>query len=84
MGYTYAKAMERSRLARGIRGSETRHVDQHEYYRQCQIKKLHLSYAKAYISISGSQADYLTEKLFASAAFRSKVNDNSENISGFC
>ena len=27
------------RAERGIRGSEARHVDQHEYYRQCQIRK---------------------------------------------
>lgn len=36
---TYAGAMERFGLERGIRGSEARHVDQHEYYRQCQIEK---------------------------------------------
>ena len=36
---TYAEAMECFGLERGIRGSEARHVDQHEYYRQCQIKK---------------------------------------------
>ena len=36
---TYAKAMERFGLERGVRGSEARHVDQHEYYRDCQRKK---------------------------------------------
>ena len=36
---TYAEAMARFGLERGIGGSEARHVDQHEYYRQCQIKK---------------------------------------------
>ncbi|MDE7418897.1 MAG: plasmid recombination protein [Muribaculaceae bacterium] len=36
---TYAGAMARFGLKRGIRGSEARHVDQHEYYRQCQIEK---------------------------------------------
>lgn len=36
---TYAEAMARFGLERGIRGSDARHVDQHEYYRQCQIKK---------------------------------------------
>ena len=36
---TYAEAMERFGLERGIRGSEARHVDQHEYYRKCQIEK---------------------------------------------
>lgn len=30
---TYAKAMERFGLERGVRSSEARHVDQHEYYR---------------------------------------------------
>lgn len=36
---TYAITMERFGLERGIQGSEARHVDQHEYYRQCHIKK---------------------------------------------
>ncbi len=36
---TYAEAMERFGLERGVRGSEARHVDQHEYYRQCQREK---------------------------------------------
>ena len=36
---TYAEATARFGLERGIRGSEARHVDQHEYYRQCQIRK---------------------------------------------
>lgn len=36
---TYAEAMAQFGLERGIRGSEARHVDQHEYYRQCQIEK---------------------------------------------
>ena len=36
---TYAKAMERFGLERGVRGSEARHIDQHEYYRDCQRKK---------------------------------------------
>ena len=36
---TYAEAMKRFGLERGIHGSEARHVDQHEYYRQCQIDK---------------------------------------------
>lgn len=36
---TYAKAMERFGLERGVRGSEARHVEQHEYYRDCQRKK---------------------------------------------
>ncbi|MDE6650018.1 MAG: plasmid recombination protein [Muribaculaceae bacterium] len=35
---TYAGAMEWFGLERGIRGSEARHVDQHEYYRQCQMR----------------------------------------------
>lgn len=35
---TYAEAMARFGLERGIRGSVARHVDQHEYYRKCQIE----------------------------------------------
>ena len=35
----YTKAMERFGLERGVRGSEARHVDQYEYYRDCQRKK---------------------------------------------
>lgn len=47
---TYAEAMERFGLERGIRGSEARHVDQHEYYRQCQIKKKDLEQDVAKLS----------------------------------
>lgn len=36
---TYAEAMRQFGLERGIRGSEARHVSQHEYYRKCQIEK---------------------------------------------
>lgn len=36
---TYAEAMKRFGLERGVRGSEARHVDQHEYYRDCLRKK---------------------------------------------
>lgn len=47
---TYAEAMERFGLERGIRGSEARHVDQHEYYRQCQIEKKSLEQDVAKLS----------------------------------
>ena len=47
---TYAEAMESFGLERGIRGSEARHVDQHEYYRQCQIKKKDLEQDVAKLS----------------------------------
>ena len=47
---TYAEAMERFGLERGIRGSEARHVDQHEYYRQCQIEKKGLEQEVAKLS----------------------------------
>lgn len=36
---TYAEVMQQFGLERGIRGSEARHVSQHKYYRECQIKK---------------------------------------------
>lgn len=35
----YAEAMAKYGLERGIRGSEARHIGQHEYYRDCMIKK---------------------------------------------
>lgn len=36
---SYAEAMKRFGLERGVRGSEARHVDQHQYYRDCLLKK---------------------------------------------
>lgn len=36
---TYAEAMAKYGLERGIRGSEARHIGQHEYYRDCMVKK---------------------------------------------
>lgn len=36
---TYAEAMARYGLERGIRGSEARHIGQHEYYRDCMVRK---------------------------------------------
>ncbi len=47
---TYADTMECFGLERGIRGSEARYVDQHEYYRQCQIKKKDLEQDVAKLS----------------------------------
>lgn len=54
---TYAEAMERFGLERGIRGSEARHVDQQEYYRQCQIKKKDLEQDVAGLSAEKNQLD---------------------------
>lgn len=51
---TYAKAMERFGLERGVRGSEARHVDQHEYYRDCQRKKKDLEHVVSQLSIEKS------------------------------
>lgn len=36
---SYAEAMGKYGLERGIRGSEARHIGQHEYYRDCMVKK---------------------------------------------
>lgn len=36
---SYAEAMARYGLERGIRGSEARHIGQHEYYRDCMVRK---------------------------------------------
>lgn len=60
---TYAEAMERFGLERGIRGSEARHVDQHEYYRQCQIKKKDLEQDVAGLSAEKKQLDTETRSL---------------------
>ena len=60
---TYAEAMARFGLERGIRGSEARHVDQHEYYRQCQIKKKGLEQDVAILSSEKRQLDTETQSL---------------------
>ncbi len=60
---TYAEAMERFGLERGIRGSEARHVDQHEYYRQCQIKKKDLEQDVATLATEKEQLDTETRSL---------------------
>lgn len=60
---TYAEAMERFGLERGIRGSEARHVDQHEYYRQCQIKKKDLEQDVAALSTEKEQLGTETRSL---------------------
>lgn len=60
---TYAEAMERFGLERGIRGSEARHVDQHEYYRQCQIKKKDLEQDVAGLSAEKMLLDSETQSL---------------------
>lgn len=60
---TYAEAMELFGLERGIRGSEARHVDQHEYYRQCQIKKKDLEQDVATLATEKEQLDTETQSL---------------------
>lgn len=60
---TYAEAMARFGLERGIRGSEARHVDQHEYYRQCQLKKKDLEQDVAALSTEKRQLDTETQSL---------------------
>lgn len=60
---TYAEAMARFGLERGIRGSEARHVDQHEYYRQCQIRKKDLEQNVAALSTEKKQLDTETQSL---------------------
>jgi len=60
---TYAEAMARFGLERGIRGSEARHVDQHEYYRQCQIKKKGLEQDVATLSTEKEQLGTETQSL---------------------
>lgn len=47
----YAVPMAKYGLKRGIRGSMARHVDQHEYYRDCQRKKKDLENDVSQLSI---------------------------------
>lgn len=60
---TYAEAMARFGMERGIRGSDARHVDQHEYYRQCQIKKKDLEQDVDTLSTEKNQLDTETQSL---------------------
>ena len=60
---TYAEAMASFGLERGIRGSEARHVDQHEYYRQCQISKKDLEQDVATLTTEKKHLDTETRSL---------------------
>ena len=60
---TYAEAMAQFGLERGIRGSEARHVDQHEYYRQCHIKKKDLEQDVATLSTEKERLGIETQSL---------------------
>ncbi|WP_290147556.1 hypothetical protein, partial [uncultured Duncaniella sp.] len=53
----YAEAMAKYGLERGIRGSEARHIDQHEYYRQCQREKAGLERDVAELSTEKKKLD---------------------------
>jgi hypothetical protein len=53
----YAEAMAKYGLERGVRGSEARHIDQHEYYRQCQIAKVILEKDVAELSTEKKKLD---------------------------
>ncbi len=53
----YAEAMAKYGLERGVRGSEARHIDQHEYYRQCQREKAVLEKDVAELSTEKKKLD---------------------------
>lgn len=53
----YAEAMAKYGLERGIRGSEARHIGQHEYYRDCMVKKKGLEEDIGNLSIEKRQLD---------------------------
>ena len=53
----YAEAMAKYGLERGVRGSEARHIDQHEYYRQCQREKAGLEKDVAELSTEKKKLD---------------------------
>lgn len=54
---TYAEAMAKYGLERGIRGSEARHIGQHEYYRDCMVKKKGLEEDIGNLSIEKRKLD---------------------------
>lgn len=53
----YAEAMAKYGLERGIRGSEARHIGQHEYYRDCMVKKKGLEEDIGSLSIQKRKLD---------------------------
>lgn len=53
----YAEAMAKYGLERGIRGSEARHIGQHEYYRDCMVKKKGLEEDISNLSIEKRKLD---------------------------
>ena len=53
----YAEAMAKYGLERGIRGSEARHIGQHEYYRDCMVKKKGLEEDIGNLSIEKRKLD---------------------------
>lgn len=59
----YAEAMAKYGLERGIRGSEARHIGQHEYYRDCMMKKKGLEQDVATLSVEKNQLDSETQSL---------------------
>ena len=65
----YAEAMAKYGLERGIRGSEARHIGQHEYYRDCMVKKKGLEEDIGNLSIEKRKLD--KEK----KSFESKVEN---------
>ncbi len=76
---TYAKAMERFGLERGIRGSEARHVDQHEYYRQCQIEKKGLEQDVAKLS---TEKKKLSQEKRVLETDNQKLEDDNRYLEG--
>lgn len=53
----YAEYMAKYGLERGIRGSEARHIGQHEYYRDCMVKKKGLEEDIGNLSIEKRKLD---------------------------
>lgn len=53
----YVEAMAKYGLERGIRGSEARHIGQHEYYRDCMVKKKGLEEDIGNLSIEKRKLD---------------------------
>lgn len=54
---TYAEEMKRFGLERGVRGSDARHVDQHEYYRDCLRNKDKLETEVSELNVEKTQLE---------------------------
>ncbi|OPB87026.1 MobV family relaxase [Elizabethkingia ursingii] len=67
---TYAIAMQKYGLRRGIEGSEAKHISTSEYYRELYSKNelLHKEYAKQQLELKGLEKDISSKKIISNFA----------------